>query len=114
MLFFLQVRQKDTVDSDLVSQVAETVVKKCTIVPEAILGELLDDSEDGVYNYARLLCHFVALVYEFIDAWSEGDGERVLRSWKIFMLHFQHLSCGELSPSKRSWARVATSLYLTG
>ena len=55
-------------DSDLVSQVAERVVKKYTVVPEAILGELLDESKDAVYNYARLLCHFAALVYEFIDA----------------------------------------------
>ena len=75
-------------DSDLIAQVAGRVVRKYTIVPEAILGELCKDSRDGVYNYARILCHFVALVSEFIDAWSEGDGERVLRCWKIFMLHF--------------------------
>ena len=39
-------------------------------------------------SYTRVLCHFAALVSEFTDAWSEGDGERVLRCWKIFMLHF--------------------------
>ena len=41
-----------------------------------------------MYNYTRVLCHFAALVLEFTDAWSEGDGERILRCWKIFMLHF--------------------------
>lgn len=41
-----------------------------------------------MYSYARVLCHFAALVSEFTDAWGEGDGERVLRCWKIFMLHF--------------------------
>ena len=41
-----------------------------------------------MYDYERVLCHFAALVSEFTDAWSEGDGERVLQCWKIFMLHF--------------------------
>ena len=25
---------------------------------------------------------------EFTDAWSEGDGPRILRCWKVMMLHF--------------------------
>ena len=71
-----------------VRQVAQHVVDCFTIVPEAILGKPVEESGDGVYNYSRLLCHYAALVSEFTDAWSEGDGERVLRCWKIFMLHF--------------------------
>lgn len=76
------------VDSSLVRRVANRVVDSCTIVPEAILGKPVEESGDGVYNYARILCHYAALVSEFTDAWSEGDGQRVLRCWKIFMLHF--------------------------
>ena len=48
----------------------------------------MKESEDGVYNYARVLCHYAALVAEFTDYWSEGDGERDIPCWKIFMLHF--------------------------
>ena len=41
-----------------------------------------------MYNYARQLCHFSSLAMEFTDAWSEGDGERVIRCWKFFLPHF--------------------------
>ena len=50
-----------------------------------------------MYNYARVLCHYAALVSKFTDAWGEGDVECVLRCWKIFMLHFQVRSCITLS-----------------
>ena len=46
------------------------------------------ETKDGVYNYARVLCHHVSLVVEFSDAWREGDGERIMRCWRIFLLHF--------------------------
>ena len=71
-----------------VAYIAQNIVTQCTIIPEAILGQHLEESEDGVHNYARILCHSSALVLEFTDGWSEGDCERVLRCWKIFMLHF--------------------------
>ena len=32
--------------------------------------------------------HNSTMVSEFTNAWSEGDGERVLWCWNIFMLHF--------------------------
>ena len=34
----------------------------------------MKESKDGVYNYARVLCHYAALVAKFTDAWSEGVG----------------------------------------
>ena len=37
----------------------------------------VQDSDDKVYNYARVLCHYSALLTEFEDAWAEGDGDRV-------------------------------------
>ena len=73
--------------ADLILQVAERVVRKYTVVPEAILRESCEDNKDGVHNYARVFCHLAALVSEFVDAWSEGDGGQVQRCWKFFMLH---------------------------
>ncbi len=55
---------------------------------EAILGKTVEESGDGKYNYTRVLCHYAALVMEFLDGWSEGDGTRVLRCWKVVLLHF--------------------------
>ena len=51
------------------------------------LGEFVE-SGDGIYNYTRMLCHFCALVMNFLDAWAEGDGERVYTGWRFFLLHF--------------------------
>ncbi len=64
------------------------LVDRWTIVPEAILGQPLPDISEGVYNYARDLCHLAPIVIEFTDAWSEGDGPRILHCWKVMMLHF--------------------------
>lgn len=36
-----------------------------------------------------MLCHYGALMQEFRDGWREGDGQRVIRCWKLFMLHFK-------------------------
>lgn len=30
---------------------------------------------------------------EFRDAWAEGDGDRVLRCWKLFLPHFRAAGC---------------------
>jgi len=69
-------------------EVATKVVQECTVVSDAIVGHHVEDCSDGVYNYARVLCHYSALVTEFLDGWKEGDGERVLRCWKVFLMHF--------------------------
>lgn len=80
--------QGHEVNQSLLSDVAKKVVKEFTVIPESLLGEPVPDDCDGVRNYARVLCHFASLVLLFVDAWKEGDGERVLRLWKILMLHF--------------------------
>jgi len=66
------------------------VVDRLTLVDSAFIfpGEIAD-SGDTCYNYARVLCHYGSLVMEFRDAWAEGDGERMLRCWKLFLPHFQ-------------------------
>ena len=66
------------------------MVDRLTLVESAFVcsGEL-EDSGDTRYNYARVLCHFGSLVMEFRDAWAEGDSERVIRCWRLFLAHFQ-------------------------
>ena len=73
-----------------IEELAQQVVNRLTLVESSFLvpGEI-DDSGDTCYNYARVLCHYGSLVMEFRDAWAEGDGERVLRCWRLFLPHFQ-------------------------
>lgn len=50
---------------------------------------------DKVFNYTRVLCHYGALVIEFRDAWREGDGDRVVRCWRLLMPHFKTAGCSK-------------------
>ena len=77
-----------------VEGIAKKVVERMTLVDSAFLsGEDGNEEEmgtdDTAYNYARVLCHYGSLVMEFRDAWAEGDGDRVLSCWKLFMPHFR-------------------------
>lgn len=72
----------------LLVAISNKVADRCTIMPESILKQTMKESKDGVYNYARKLCHCAAICLEFTDAWAEGDGERVIRCWKLLLLHF--------------------------
>lgn len=73
-----------------VEDIARKVVDKLTLVDSSFTspGEMAD-SGDTCYNYARVLCHYGCLMMEFRDAWGEGDGERVLRCWRLFLPHFK-------------------------
>ena len=75
---------------EFVEGIARQVVDQLSLVESAFVapGEMTD-SGDTRYNYARVLCHYGSLVMEFRDAWAEGDGERVLHCWKLFLPHFQ-------------------------
>ena len=74
--------------------IAQKVVDRLTLVESAFLsGE--SDSDDRMYNYTRVLCHYGTLVTEFRDAWAEGDGERIVRCWKLFMPHFKQAGCSK-------------------
>ena len=69
--------------------VARQVVEDCELQSEPLLFKNKPKTKDGIYNYGRVFCHHASLALEFKDAWAEGDGERVWRCWKLFMLHFQ-------------------------
>lgn len=71
-----------------IETLAVKVMNRCSIVEGAILNRNVDDTSDSVYNYARVLCHLASLALELTDAWREGDGIRVLRCWRINLLHF--------------------------
>ena len=76
-----------------VEGIAKKVVEQMTLVDSAFLSDAEGNDEmvtnDTVYNYARVLCHYGSLVMEFRDAWAEGDGDRVLCCWKLLMPHFR-------------------------
>ena len=48
-----------------------------------------DTKDDDVFNYNCSLLNQGLLFMNFIDATSEGDGERTLRCWKLPLLHFK-------------------------
>lgn len=78
-----------------VERIASHVVDECTLISSC--GEVVE-TDDKVYNYARVLCHYGALVAEFKDACAEGDGDRVFRCWRVMLPHFK--SSGRI---KYSW-----------
>ena len=48
-----------------------------------------DIKSDDAFNYNCSLLNQGLLFFNFLDATSEGDGERTIRSWKFFLLHFK-------------------------
>lgn len=46
-------------------------------------------SNDGIFNYSRLVLSMGLLARDFRDSWKEGDGSRSLRLWKFLLLHFK-------------------------
>ena len=73
-------------------RLAAQVVEQCTLIEGTYTSACVEETRDGVYNYARVLCHFGTLVIEFRDAWAEGDGDRIFQCWRLFMPHF--IACG--------------------
>lgn len=69
--------------------IASQIVEECTLVDKAFIDKKTSNTTDAKYNYARVLCHYGALVLEFLDSWAEGDGERVFRCWRLFLPHFR-------------------------
>ena len=41
-------------------------------------------------SYQRSLLDYGMLILNFFDGISEGDGERVVRCWKFFLMHLKH------------------------
>ena len=48
-----------------------------------------DLDDDDVFNYNCSLLAQGLLFLNFLDSTSEGDGDRSIRCWKFFLLHFK-------------------------
>ena len=66
--------------------IASKIVKKCTLINTCTE---IKENDDGVYNYAKALCHYGALITVFKDAWSDGAGDRDYRCWCLMLQHFK-------------------------
>lgn len=60
-----------------------------------------------MHDYATVFCHYASLALEFTDSWKEGDGERIIRCWKIFLLHFRASNC-----TKYAWEALRLQFQL--
>ena len=88
------IREKDRTEQyKFLLSIATDIVNKCTLIGEALSRNEIIESSDGIYNYAKTICHYGALVMEFRDSWAEGDGERAYRCWRLFLPHFLMAKC---------------------
>ena len=49
-----------------------------------------EDDRDDMLAYQKALLEYGMLVVNFWDAVAEGDGERILRCWKFFLMYLKH------------------------
>ena len=55
-----------------------------------VLKPLSTHEDDDMLCYQRSLLDYGMLILNFFDAISEGDGERVIRCWKFFLMYLKH------------------------
>ena len=74
------------------------------VVMEQVLSKIIDrfldirysvtlpatDKDDGILMYGKQFLSIGCLYLEFTDAIKEGDGERVLRCWRYFIIIFHN------------------------
>ena len=58
-----------------------------------------DERQDDMFSYQKALLEYGMLILNFWDAISEGDGERIMRCWRFFLLY---LRAGGQSTTKYS------------
>ena len=64
-----------------------------------------DGTKDGVHLYATEVLTLGLLWHYFHDAIREGDGDRIIRCWKFFLVLFK-------STSHRNYAKEAVNLHV--
>lgn len=83
------VKHGEAKDKNLyIRSLASQVVERCTLIDNAVTGEVVTTTDDHKYNYARILCHYGSLIMEFLDGWEHGDGKRMFQCWRLFLPHF--------------------------
>ncbi len=50
---------------------------------------LSDEEQDDMFSYQKALLEYGMLILNFWDAISEGDGERIMRCWRSFLLYLR-------------------------
>ena len=77
------------------SKCVDTIVTRFMLHHVQTLENENSISPDGVFEYACSVIGLGLMARNFSDAIHEGDGERLLRCWKFFMLHFKEDSCSK-------------------
>ena len=52
--------------------------------------EIDEQERDDMYAYQKALLDYGMLLHNFWDAIQEGDGERILKCWKFFLMYLKH------------------------
>ena len=97
---FLLKTQKERID--IFFNALSRIVEKYTYT---LTMEKLADEGDGVLAYAKELLSLGMLYMEFVDGIREGDGLRILRCWRYFLLIFK-------AKQKRKYAIQAATILL--
>ena len=71
------------------AKISFQVTQKFTINAQALVHDKIIQTKDSGYDYAAVFCHYASLALEFKRSWDEGDGEHVIRCWKLFLMHFR-------------------------
>ena len=72
------------------NSIVQKILDRVVVLPNNPgVTQVIDHAPDGVLYYAREMLTFGLLLYEFEDAIREGDGKRVERCWKFFLLIFK-------------------------
>ena len=60
-----------------------------THIPEEAVSDLITKGEDYKLNYATAVLGMGLLARNFHDSSKQSDGDRLIRCWKFFLLHFK-------------------------
>ena len=76
-----------------INDISKIVVERCSLVQRSLTNETVVDNNDGVSNYARILCHYSSNSVML----GRKEMETILRCWKLFMPHFKIAGCTKYS-----------------
>ena len=76
-------------DHELTHDPPPVIPEKPVLSPNYPKKVSLSDLDHDVFNYNCSLLAQGLLFMNFLDSTSEGDGERSIRCWKFFLLHFK-------------------------
>jgi hypothetical protein len=66
------------------------IVVKCPSDAFVINSNRSEEDRDDMLAYQKAFLDYGMLIMNFWDAIAEGDGDRVLRCWKFFLMYLKH------------------------